>query len=55
MPERPYPYYDFTLSLCPHCPRRMEAKIVFEDGVVYMPRPAAGAHRHRRGVLQKRP
>lgn len=36
MPERPYTYYDFTLSLCPHCLRRVEAKIVFEDGGVYM-------------------
>lgn len=36
MPERPYTYYDFTLSLCPHCLRRIEAKIVFEDGGVYM-------------------
>ncbi len=36
MPERPYTYYDFTLSLCPQCLRRIEAKIVFEDGNVYM-------------------
>ena len=35
MPERPYTYYDFTLSLCPQCMRRIEAKIVFEDGNVY--------------------
>ena len=36
MPERPYTYYDFTLSLCPQCLRRIEAKIVFEDGNVFM-------------------
>ena len=36
MPERPYTYYDFTLSLCPVCLRRVDAKIVFEDGKVYM-------------------
>ncbi|GAB3835435.1 radical SAM protein [Hymenobacter jeollabukensis] len=36
MPERPYTYYDFTLSLCPHCLRRVEAKIVFQDEAVYM-------------------
>ncbi|GAA4382819.1 radical SAM protein [Hymenobacter koreensis] len=36
MPERPYTYYDFTLSLCPQCLRRVEAKIVFEDNAVYM-------------------
>ena len=35
MPERPYTYYDFTLSLCPQCLRRIEAKIVFEDGNVF--------------------
>ena len=31
-----YTYYDFTLSLCPHCLRRIEAKIVFEDDRVWM-------------------
>jgi len=36
MPERPYTYYDFTLSLCPQCLRRIDAKIVFEDTNVYM-------------------
>lgn len=36
MPERPYTYYDFTISLCPECLRRVDAKIVFEDGKVYM-------------------
>jgi 7,8-dihydro-6-hydroxymethylpterin dimethyltransferase len=36
MAERAYTYYDFTLSLCPHCLRRIDAKIVFEDGMVYM-------------------
>lgn len=36
MPERPYTYYDFTLSLCPECLKRVDAKIVFEEGNVYM-------------------
>jgi 7,8-dihydro-6-hydroxymethylpterin dimethyltransferase len=36
MPERPYVYYDFTLSLCPVCLRRVDAKIVFEDSKVFM-------------------
>ncbi|MFM9911282.1 MAG: radical SAM protein [Chitinophagaceae bacterium] len=36
MPERNYTYYDFTLSLCPECLRRIDAKIVFEDSNVYM-------------------
>ena len=36
MPERSYTYYDFTVSLCSTCLRRVDAKIVFEDGKVYM-------------------
>ncbi len=36
MPTRKYTYYDFTLSLCPECLQRIDAKIVFEDGKVYM-------------------
>lgn len=36
MPVRNYTYYDYTISLCPDCLRRIEAKIVFEDGQVYM-------------------
>ncbi|MBG9376693.1 radical SAM protein [Panacibacter sp. DH6] len=36
MPERPYTYYDFTVSLCPECFRRIDAKIVFEDNNVFM-------------------
>lgn len=36
MPERPYIYYDFTLSLCPVCLKRVDAKIVFENDCVYM-------------------
>jgi len=36
MPERPYTYYDFTLSLCSRCLHRVDTKIVFQDGNVYM-------------------
>jgi uncharacterized radical SAM superfamily Fe-S cluster-containing enzyme len=36
MPTRKYTYYDFTLSLCPVCLERIDAKIVFEDSNVYM-------------------
>lgn len=36
MPVRKYTYYDFTLSLCHICLKRVDAKIVFEDGNVYM-------------------
>lgn len=36
MPTRKYTYYDYTISLCPDCLKRIDAKIVFEDGNVYM-------------------
>ena len=36
MPTRKYTYYDFTLSLCPECLKRVDAKIVFENNHVYM-------------------
>ncbi|HEY0676970.1 MAG TPA: radical SAM protein [Chitinophagaceae bacterium] len=36
MPERSYTYYDFTISLCPECLKRVDAKIVFENDNVYM-------------------
>lgn len=36
MPIRPYTYYDFTISLCPVCLKRVDAKIVFEDNQVFM-------------------
>jgi 7,8-dihydro-6-hydroxymethylpterin dimethyltransferase len=36
VPTRKYTYYDFTLSLCPECLKRIDAKIVFEDDKVYM-------------------
>jgi 7,8-dihydro-6-hydroxymethylpterin dimethyltransferase len=36
MPTRPYTYYDFTLSICSTCLRRVDAKIVFENDNVYM-------------------
>lgn len=36
MPVSKYVYYDFTLSLCPECLRRIDAKIIFEDEKVYM-------------------
>ena len=36
MPDRPYVYYDFTVSLCSTCLKRIDAKIVFEDGNVFM-------------------
>ena len=36
MPNRPYTYYDFTVSICSTCLRKVEAKIIFEDDKVYM-------------------
>jgi hypothetical protein len=34
--ERPYLFYDVALSICSTCFRKVEAKIVFEDGNVFM-------------------
>ncbi len=36
MPERNWIYYDYTISLCSKCLRRVSAKIVFEDSNVFM-------------------
>lgn len=36
MPVRKYTYYDYTISLCPECLKRIDAKIVFEDDNVFM-------------------
>lgn len=33
---RPYLFYDIAVSICSTCFRRVEAKIIFEDGRVYM-------------------
>lgn len=36
MPTRKYIYYDFTISLCTKCLKRIPAKIIFQDECVYM-------------------
>jgi uncharacterized radical SAM superfamily Fe-S cluster-containing enzyme len=36
MADRPYIFYELTNSVCPHCLRKVEAKIVVQDGRVYM-------------------
>jgi len=36
MPTRPYLYYDYTISLCSSCLRRVDAKVIFEDENVYL-------------------
>jgi uncharacterized radical SAM superfamily Fe-S cluster-containing enzyme len=33
---RPYLFYDVALALCSRCLRKVEAKVVFQDGCVYM-------------------
>ncbi len=47
MPKSAYTYYDFTLSLCPECLKRIDAKIIFQDGKVYQHKrcPEHGVHR----------
>ncbi|MGV3765108.1 MAG: radical SAM protein [Chitinophagaceae bacterium] len=36
MPEKDYTYYDFTVSLCTKCLKRVDAKIIFENEQVFM-------------------
>ena len=36
MPVRDYTYYDYTLSLCPVCLKRIGAKIIIESEAVFM-------------------
>jgi len=36
MSDRPYLYYELTNSICTTCFRKVEAKIVLQDGCVYM-------------------
>ncbi len=36
MPDRPYIFHDLTLSLCSKCLRRVEAKVLEQDGRVYL-------------------
>jgi len=36
MSERNYIYYDHTISLCNECHRQISAKIIFENGNVYL-------------------
>jgi uncharacterized radical SAM superfamily Fe-S cluster-containing enzyme len=36
MSDRPYIFYELTNSLCHHCLRKIEAKVVIEDGRVYL-------------------
>ena len=44
---RPYLYYDVAVSICSTCYRKVEGKIVFQDGSVYMLKrcPEHGAER----------
>ncbi len=46
-PTRPYLYYDTAVSVCATCLRKVDAKIVFQDGCVYMLKrcPRHGAER----------
>ena len=45
--QRPYQYYDSTISICSECLTRVDAKIVFQDGCVWMLKrcPEHGAER----------
>ena len=47
MADRPHLFYELTNSLCAHCLRKVEAKVVFQDDAVYLLKhcPAHGAQR----------
>ncbi len=51
MPERPYTYYDFTLSLCPVCLKRIDAKIVMESSSVFMMK-SCSEHGHFKVLIE---
>lgn len=36
MADRPYLFYELTNSICSQCLRRVEAKVIFQDGCVYL-------------------
>ena len=44
---RPYQFYDVAISICSTCYRRVDAKVVFEEGGVYLLKrcPEHGAER----------
>ncbi|MFT7615574.1 MAG: putative radical SAM superfamily Fe-S cluster-containing enzyme [Candidatus Woesearchaeota archaeon] len=50
MPNRPYTYYDLTLSICSTCLRKVYGKIVFQDEKVYMLKHCAH-HGHEKVLL----
>ena len=50
---RPYLFYDVAISICSTCYRRVDAKIVFEDGKVWMLKRCP-QHGHRAGAGGRR-
>lgn len=36
MPDRPYIFHDLTIALCSRCLRRVEAKVIEQDGKIFM-------------------
>ncbi|MBS1913738.1 MAG: radical SAM protein [Bacteroidetes bacterium] len=50
MADRPYLFYELTNSICSTCLRRVEAKIVLQDGRVYMHKYCP-VHRHERVLI----
>jgi uncharacterized radical SAM superfamily Fe-S cluster-containing enzyme len=47
---RPYLFYDVAISICSTCYQKVEGKIVFQDGSVYLLKSCA-AHGHERVLL----
>jgi len=50
MPDRPYLFYELTNSVCSTCLRKVEAKVVIQDGRVYLDK-FCPTHRHQRVLI----
>lgn len=50
---RPYLFYDVAVSICSTCYRKVEGKIVFQDGAVYLLKRCP-EHGHERVLMADR-
>ncbi|MDB5035435.1 MAG: Radical domain protein [Chlorobi bacterium] len=50
MSDRPYLFYELTNSICSTCLRKVEAKVVIEDGCVYLLKYCP-EHKHQRVLI----
>jgi uncharacterized radical SAM superfamily Fe-S cluster-containing enzyme len=50
MPDRPYQYFELTNSICSVCLRKVEAKILFQNGNVYLQKRCP-SHGHEKVLI----